>query len=67
MNDDSTRAQLRDTYRLWTAQEVAEMLGCCDETVYRLNRRKKLRALEHLRTLRFTTAAVEAFLRGSGK
>lgn len=67
MNDDSTRAQWRDTYRLWTAQEVAQMLGVCTETVYRLHRHKKLCALSDIRTLRFPDAAVVAFLQRTDK
>lgn len=67
MNDDARGTQQRDPYRLWTAQEVAQMLGVCTETVYRLHRHKKLCALNDIRTLRFPDAAVVAFLKRTDK
>jgi len=47
-----------------TSHEVAKMLKVCVVTVRKLVREERLRAIAGLRQLRFTRAAVEAFLRG---
>ena len=52
------------TWRVLTTVEVAEILQVSTTTVRRLNEQKKLKAVEGLRTLRFTFAAVLDFLNG---
>lgn len=56
--------QLELQRRLHTSAETAGYLGFSEETVRRLNRRKKLRAVPGVRKLFFTTEAIESFLRG---
>jgi excisionase family DNA binding protein len=52
------------TWRVLTTVEVAEILQVSPATVRRLNEQEKLKAVEGLRTLRFTLAAVLKFLNG---
>jgi excisionase family DNA binding protein len=52
------------TWRVLTTVEVAEILQISTTTVRRLNEQEKLKAVEGLRTLRFTRAAVLDFLNG---
>lgn len=52
------------TWRVLTTVEVAEILQVSPATVRRLHEQEKLKAVEGLRTLRFTRAAVLEFLNG---
>lgn len=53
-----------DPRRLWTAIEVAAFFGVCVETVRRLHREGRLRAVPGIRRLLFTTETIDKFLRG---
>lgn len=63
--DDTTPPH--DLPRLRDCVQTATFLNVCPETVRRLNRDKKLRAVQGLRKLLFTTEAIEEFLRGRGR
>ena len=47
------------------AQEVADLLGVCDDTVYRLAARGDLPSYRVGRKVRFLRTAVEAHMNGS--
>lgn len=50
---------------LLDVSQVAERLGCCEETVRRLVKTGQLRAVTSLGHLRFRVEDVEAFIAGS--
>jgi excisionase family DNA binding protein len=63
--NEGSRGRPTHERRLLSCAEAAAYLNLCEETVRRLKRANKLRAVPGLRKLLFTSDSIEEFLRGS--